>query len=137
MKFIRYWFPAIVWMAVIFFLSSRSSVQVAQEPLINFLFFKTLHVIEYSILFFLYVRALRSSFRFGTSVTVFVMAFVLTILYAGTDEIHQLYVPTREGKFRDVIIDAIGAGGVWIFLGHVVPRAPKKLRILAKNLGMY
>ena len=111
-------------MAVIFFLSGRSSVQVADEPLINFLFFKTLHVIEYAILFVLYYRALKNK----------AAAFFLTLLYAATDEIHQIFVPTREGKLRDAIIDAIGAGIAWISITHLLPRAPRKLRTLAKSL---
>lgn len=124
MKFVRYWLPVVIWMTVIFFLSGRESVQVADEPLINFLFFKTLHVIEYAILFVLYYRALKNK----------TAALLLTLLYAATDEIHQLFVPTREGKLRDVIIDAIGAGVSWILITHLLPQAPKKLRALAKNL---
>lgn len=124
MKIIRYWLPVIIWMVVIFFLSGRSSVQVAEEPLINFLFFKTLHVIEYAILFALYYRALKNK----------TAALLLTLLYAVTDEIHQLFVPTREGRLRDVIIDAIGATIAWISITHLLPRVPGKLRALVKSL---
>ncbi|MEK9143211.1 MAG: VanZ family protein [Patescibacteria group bacterium] len=123
MKFIAVWLPVIAWMAVIFFLSGRSSVQVAEEPLINFLFFKTLHVIEYAVLFVLYFRALKNA----------VGAFLLTLLYAAIDEIHQMFVPTREGRLRDVIIDAIGATIAWISINQLLPRAPGKLRALAKK----
>lgn len=133
MKFIRYWFPVIVWMGVIFFLSGRSSVQVAEEPVINFIFFKTLHVIEYSILFALFVRALGNSYKFSKLFHLYLTAFLLTVVYAASDEIHQLFVPTREGRARDVIIDAIGAGGVWIYLQLLLPKAPKRLRVWAKN----
>lgn len=132
MKFIRYWIPVIAWMAVIFFLSGRSSVQVAQEPYINFIFFKTLHVIEYSILFALSVRALRKSYMFSSHTYVYLTAFIVTVLYAVSDEVHQLYVPSREGRLRDVIIDAVGAGGAWIYLKLLLPKAPKKLRSWAK-----
>ena len=110
-------------MAAIFFLSGRESVQIADEPLVNFLFFKTLHVIEYAILFILYYRALKNK----------TAALLLTLLYAVTDEIHQLFVPTREGRLRDVIIDAIGATLAWILINNLLPRAPKKLRDWAKR----
>ena len=30
------------------------------------------------------------------------------VLYASTDEIHQLFVPGRSGMVRDVFIDSIG-----------------------------
>jgi VanZ family protein len=33
----------------------------------------------------------------------------VAILYAITDEFHQAYVPTRQGSFWDVLLDAAGA----------------------------
>ncbi|MBI3956313.1 VanZ family protein [Candidatus Gottesmanbacteria bacterium] len=125
MKFLRSWSPPIAWMIVIFLFSGRESMQVSDTQLINFLFFKTLHVIEYAILFILYVRAVGRR-----NITV---AFLLTLLYAVTDEIHQLFVPTREGRTRDVIIDAIGATLAWISINNLLPRAPRKLRDWAKS----
>ena len=37
-----------------------------------------------------------------------------TAVYAATDEIHQLFVPGRAGRFSDVCIDSAGAlaGGI-------------------------
>lgn len=40
----------------------------------------------------------------------------LTFLYAGSDEIHQLFVVGRSGQFVDVLIDSLGAA---IFLSIV------------------
>ena len=114
-------------MAFIFFFSSRQRVEVSPDDFVNFVFFKTLHVVEYAILFILYARALRGPRTLLT-------AFILTIAYAVTDEVHQTFVPTREGKVRDVIIDAVGAILAWYFLIKLLPKGPKKLRALAKNL---
>lgn len=36
-------------------------------------------------------------------------AFVITVVYAASDEIHQLFVPGRAGRISDVGIDSIGA----------------------------
>lgn len=36
-------------------------------------------------------------------------AFGLTVLYACTDEFHQLFVPGRAGQITDVLIDSAGA----------------------------
>lgn len=36
-------------------------------------------------------------------------AWGLTVLYAATDEFHQLYVPGRSGQFKDVCVDGAGA----------------------------
>lgn len=125
MRFVRYWLPVMGWMGVIFFLSGRESTQVSDTQFINFLFFKTLHGIEYAVLFVLYLRAI--------GVNNCAAAFFLTLMYAMTDEIHQLFVPTREGRLRDVIIDAIGAGGAWIWIASMLPKAPKKLQRLARK----
>ncbi len=38
-----------------------------------------------------------------------VMSFLLCVMYASSDEIHQLFVKGRSGEARDVIIDSLGA----------------------------
>lgn len=38
-----------------------------------------------------------------------VCSWFLTVLYASTDEFHQLFVPGRSGQIRDVMIDSAGA----------------------------
>lgn len=45
-------------------------------------------------------------------------AWALAALYAASDETHQLFVPGRAGRFRDVMIDSAGAFlGIFIFIG--------------------
>ncbi|PAB59384.1 VanZ family protein [Anaeromicrobium sediminis] len=39
----------------------------------------------------------------------FIFAFIICILYAISDEIHQFYVPGRGPQVRDVCIDSFGA----------------------------
>jgi VanZ family protein len=108
-KFIYYTLPVIVWMIVIFLLSSRQKVGVSEEEAVNFLFFKTLHVIEYALLFALTFRAiLQGSQNEKKSKKVLKYALVVSILYAISDEIHQTFVPTRQGAVRDVFIDLFG-----------------------------
>ncbi len=55
---------------------------------------------EYTILFLLWYRALgiKNPFR----------AIIFSLIYAFTDEIHQLFVPGRTGSLRDVSIDFSG-----------------------------
>lgn len=36
------------------------------------------------------------------------ISFTTSVLYAASDEFHQLFVPGRSGEMRDVIIDACG-----------------------------
>ncbi|MCJ7826188.1 VanZ family protein [Patescibacteria group bacterium] len=131
-KCIRYWLPVIIYMAAIFIASSRQKVAISDSYAISFLFFKTLHLIEY---IFLYLVCYRAFFNTGTRKDkAFLYAFIITVLYAATDEIHQRLVPTREGKFRDVIIDVIGGGFGWLIITSLLPKAPKKLKTLAKRL---
>ena len=130
MKTISAWLPVILWMGIIFIMSSRQRISVSQTYELNFLFFKTLHIIEYAFLYVLSYRALYMTTDIERK-KISIAAFLLTVMYAVTDEIHQTFVPTREGHIRDVIIDAIGAGTAWIFLKHTLPILPKKLKKLA------
>lgn len=133
MKFVRLWGPVIAWMAIIFAFSSRQRIEVSEEPVLNFLFFKTLHVIEYAILYFLSFRAIRNSTGSPHQRHFYWWAFWLTIAYAVSDEVHQTFTPTREGKPRDVIIDAAGAILAWYLIKKLLPIAPRKLQRLAKR----
>lgn len=126
MKIIWAWMPAFCWMTVIFLLSSRQRISVSEEYVVNFLIFKSLHIIEYAILFFLYVRGLR--YPAGIAPWRYTAAFVLTVVYAISDEVHQTLVPTREGALRDVIIDAIGALLAWATLTQLLHTLPAKLK---------
>jgi VanZ family protein len=130
-KFIRFWCPVFLWMIVIFLFSSRQKVAITNSYALSFLFFKTLHLIEY---IFLYIVLYRALVNTGVKkITALWSSFAITTLYAITDEIHQRFVPTREGKLRDVIIDIIGGGLGWILLTQLLPKAPRKLKWLAKS----
>jgi VanZ family protein len=95
-------------MGTIFYLSSRHGFKVADTYTINFLFFKTLHVLVYAGLFFVLFRAYRKSFVHISQETIFLLAIITAILYGASDEIHQSFVPSREGTLRDVFIDTLG-----------------------------
>lgn len=103
-----YWIPVLIWMGTIFYLSSRHGFKVADTYTINFLFFKTLHVLVYAGLFFVLFRAYRKSFAHISQETIFLLAIITAILYGASDEIHQSFVPSREGTLRDVFIDTLG-----------------------------
>jgi VanZ family protein len=128
--FFKYWFPVLIWMAVIFSASADSqSFQHSSriiEPLLRWLFpdisahtvgvvvgfaRKCAHLTEYAILGALFWRILRKpqrndprpwSWREGGWSILFVA------WYAGTDEFHQLFVRNRGASIRDVGIDTIG-----------------------------
>ncbi len=75
---------------------------------------KVAHMAEFgimSVLLYIWVGQWEMGFlrRAGT-------AAGATAVYAATDEIHQLFVPGRAGRFSDVCIDSAGAvAGVVVF----------------------
>ncbi len=123
MKLLRAWGPVVVWMILIFVLSGRQSISVATDYWLNFLFFKSLHVLEYAILYVLTFRATHN----------FALSFMIVVLYGASDEFHQTFIPTREGRVRDVIIDTLGAIIAWIFITTLLPKSPKKLRAWVRS----
>jgi VanZ family protein len=99
----------IVWMAVIFFFSSMPGANSGSVMTLRFLLErKGAHVFEYLVLSLLAFNAFRLAYpkeRFGFHAS---LAVALSLLYAFSDETHQLFVPGREGKLSDVGIDLIG-----------------------------
>jgi VanZ family protein len=106
-RFIKYWLPPIAWMILIFVLSARQRIPVSDSYTVSFIIFKTLHIIEYATLYFLLFRAFHSQKNMSMR-DKYLYPFIIAVIYAASDELHQTFVPTREGKPRDVVIDCIG-----------------------------
>lgn len=124
-KIIR-WILLLLWMIFIFYMSSKSGSESTEQSnlvinilsylginlnkrfqnIASFIVRKTAHLTEYCILFILAYRVaiLYINTRKAKIITLF-----FVFIYAVTDEIHQLFVPGREGMFRDVLIDTCGA----------------------------
>lgn len=79
---------------------------------IDFIVRKTAHFCEYALLGLLLCLLFRSWGKLSA-----VPPWICGVLYAVTDEIHQLYVPARTGKVEDVLLDAVG-----VFCGIMVIR---------------
>ncbi len=109
------WLPVLLWAGLIFYLSSLPNLAVG-EGAVDFLTRKPAHIAEYAVLFVLIFRALRGSFVIAEK-KLYLSAAVFTLFYAVTDEIHQMLVPSREGKIYDLGFDLLG-----IFLGMLVLR---------------
>ncbi|MDP2874059.1 MAG: tRNA (adenosine(37)-N6)-threonylcarbamoyltransferase complex ATPase subunit type 1 TsaE [bacterium] len=108
----RRW-PLVVWCGLIFLGSSLPSARVSADGLVDFLAHKIIHLIEYGVLGLLARRA------FGS----WPKALVFCFIYGASDEFHQLFVPGRQGKVRDVVVDAIGAAiGIGLYpIKYFVP----------------
>jgi VanZ family protein len=129
--FAKYWLPVILWAALIFSVSGdKKSVhhssrligpivrwlipEISDEALQQTVFVvrKGAHVTEYAVLAMLLWRALRGPNMAGASgwpKKIAMWAWTGAVLFAISDEIHQAYVPGRQGAVMDVFIDSIGA----------------------------
>lgn len=100
----RAWGPALFLMATIFFFSSRTSGQLPGFGPLDYLVKKLGHVVGYALLALTYWRGLpqhRSRMVF---------AWGLALMYAATDEFHQLFVAGRHPSVFDVLVfDNLGA----------------------------
>ncbi len=124
---LRYWIPAICVAILISVFSTHyfSSAQTAHVliPILHRLFpalsahtlsrihtaiRKLAHVTEFgifSVTVFHGVRAERSGWKLQWAI----ITLLVAVSYAGLDEWHQSFVPLREPRLRDVLIDSFGA----------------------------
>jgi len=112
---LKYWLPVFLWSALIFWLSSIPGLESGLEGKTDFALRKAAHLAEYGILAILWLRALTAG---GLSRRrAFLFSILFCAAFAISDEIHQLYVPGREGRISDVLIDVVGVIlGVCIYL---------------------
>jgi VanZ family protein len=111
------WLPVLVWMALILSLSSRSDLPMRTNPQTGetirstFAAAKLAHVVEYSVLSLLLLRALIGAGG-GLRLSL-VPAIVVTVLvcgvFGGLDELRQSFVPTREPRLTDIALDTASA----------------------------
>ncbi len=104
-----YYFPAFLWMFLIFYLSSIPGLKTGVKPIELEIFFrKTAHLLEYFILTFLFWRIFREYWKLSFK-KAGVLCFSLILLYAVSDEWHQSFIENRAGRALDVLIDVVGA----------------------------
>lgn len=109
------WAPAVAWMALIYVLSSLQGLETGFDPSLDWALRKFAHSLVYAGLVVLYRHALGRTTGLA-SPKILVLSFCLAVLYAGTDEAHQRFVPGRFGTWWDVGIDAFGAAIAWAIL---------------------
>lgn len=136
-----YLIPVVVWMVFIFYMSGKTGQEssgqsgkislfltnllekVRQDPaqevqnlqdMLELVIRKAAHMTEYAILFLLsylaMVKISMSQSRFYNRS----IAVLISLLYACSDEMHQLLVPGRSGRMIDVGIDMAGVAIVLI-----------------------
>ncbi|MCW3011611.1 MAG: VanZ family protein [Solirubrobacterales bacterium] len=103
--------PALALMGVIFFISAQSGLPSVESDL-DVALRKLAHMTEFGVLWLLWLRALR-----GPRERAALVALVITLAYAVSDEVHQSFVAGRHPSAWDVAIDAAGVGvavGIWV-----------------------
>ncbi|WP_346678295.1 VanZ family protein [Erysipelatoclostridium sp. An173] len=120
----------IIWMIFIFIMSNTNGndsssqsnffaniilqfINIDKETL-TFLIRKVAHMSEYAILaLFTYYALIKIAFN---KRIIFQITFLISFLYACSDEFHQLFISGRSGQFTDIIIDSTGCLIMLLFL---------------------
>jgi VanZ family protein len=144
------WIAVILWMSLIFYLSHQPAAKSSElssnvtEVIINtietvapqvkiekgdlhHIVRKNAHFLYYLVLGILAVNALRISGVRGYRGIL--LALLICILYAISDEIHQIFVPGRSGEIRDIIIDSSGSGtGIlaYLIVSQIIEKVNRK-----------
>jgi VanZ family protein len=108
-------------MAVIFFFSAQPDLN-SGLGLFDTIGRKLIHFAQYALLALVWWRALRTRFEDRRAA---LAAFVVTALYAATDEYHQSFVEGRNGSPLDWLIDCAGAAASSLWLA----RRPARLGV--------
>ena len=94
----------VVWMTFIFVLSAQPSLPGPQAYWQDFLFKKLSHILVYGVLYLLWFNAMNLSGKPKR----YLLPFLFTIVFAVSDEFHQVFVPGRAATMRDIGYDTVG-----------------------------
>lgn len=119
----------LIWMIIIFIMSSFDATESANQSnyivniisnvlninnieLLNLIIRKLAHYIEYLILGILVINM----FIKNNIPQSYLISIIFCIIYAISDEIHQLFVPGRACQIKDILIDSIGSiTGIYLY----------------------
>jgi VanZ family protein len=104
-RFIKYWIPVIIYAILIFCVSATPGEDIPSLfPNQDFL----AHALEYFIFALLINRALKQYFPLFSFKKRFLYVSVIAIVYAASDEFHQMFVPNRYCSALDLLCDSFG-----------------------------
>lgn len=105
----RPWLLPTAWAILIFLGSSIPGNSIPKPVSVMSL---VLHACEYAVLVYLIARALHRTKkeRKLPLINIVAFAFIISMLYAATDEFHQFYVPGRHPDPLDLGVDMLGSG---------------------------
>lgn len=86
---------------------------------------KIAHMLEYAVLLATIYIPIHINFKIKLSHKA-IISYIIALLYAISDETHQLFVPGRSGRVIDVCIDSIGIITSLIILTIIFVKIQKK-----------
>jgi VanZ family protein len=117
------WVPSVIWMGVIYYLSSRTGNELqGMFPFLNSFNFG--HLIAYFVLSLLFYWGLKP-FKERSKMDIRFISIGLAFLYGLTDEFHQAFVPGRFPDVSDIINDVVGAAAAMVLVTVYNRRANK------------
>jgi VanZ family protein len=99
------WGPVVLYCALIFALSSVSSVPALPGGMSD----KVAHALLYSGLGFLVARGVSGGVAYSPSMRHAAVVIGFAAAYGLSDEVHQLFVPMRQFDLKDLSADVVGA----------------------------
>lgn len=115
-KNLAYFLLTCLWALIIYYFSSIPDLKSGLDSAVDLILRKGAHIFAYAVLAYL----LAKTFDKNQKPYLFLVFFVC-VLYAVSDEIHQLSVAQRSGNLLDVLVDSFG-----VFWGLVFYRFFKK-----------
>ncbi len=107
-KKIKYIYISVLYMALIFFLSSIpvDEHKIADHSFARRLTQNILHIPMFGLLVFFWVKACEDN---GLQTKkAFIYSLAITVCYAAFDELHQSFIPGRYATLSDFSLDVIG-----------------------------
>lgn len=124
------WLVVLFWMGLIFYLSHQPATKSSELSsgivemviqtleriipfvelnieLLHYVIRKGAHFTAYFILGLLVMTAIRQ--HDNSYYKSILLTLVICVIYAASDEMHQLFIPGRSGEIKDVLIDSSGA----------------------------
>jgi VanZ family protein len=105
------WLVVVLWMSVIFLLSSIPSLDIPFAHSYDFLLRKVAHIGEYAVLTVVLSWALQM--YTDSRIRAWMLAALAAVLYGVSDEWHQNWIIGRRGSLRDVGIDVLGVAATY------------------------
>ena len=134
LTFFKYWLPPFLWSLLIFKFSSRMLPSTSDFYWNDFIVKKSAHIVMYATYAMLIFRAFKGS-GIDKKRSI-VLAFVISLAYAFSDEFHQSFVPGRTARIYDLVFDTIGASVSLFTIWKLSPKTPRILKNLAEKLDL-